>query len=730
MRKDKHQTLQLLFRSSSFGILVYSILLVVPLIACVLTVAFSNSEHSKIRLLTQQLVAIIKPKIQIGDEIEIRGILSKTLETSDVLSIAITGDAIRPLVVSELASGDIRDLKETGYLDVLLSPYVVQQSVFSVYPDRPENFTVKVAFPNSIREQVIRYTFFTTLIISIALFLILLLRLKAVLRRISQPLENLRDYIEHFDRNDSNSKIAYESERLVETKSIKDKFDLLQDRIERQQSALLNQSVEEERGKLAAQLAHDLKSYTSILLHSIQNLRSKIGEDDLLILQKAASDISVKMQQLQKVGAESLDEVERSFVLQLDAFIAHLVELKAIEYSHQDRLQIHFDFLASDLGLFVKVDPVELGTAISNLVNNAVESIQETGSVTLSTKRTNDLAAIFIEDTGCGIPEGLLEDVKQYGFSTKGGAGRGKGLSKAIEIVRKDDGELSIESKEGLGTTIRLAFLEYAPRRSFVGTTSLNGFHRVIIVENDREFAKKVDDLIKRQAPKIETTVFHDLEGFQSWAKETNFPQSDFVFMDYDLGDAKITGTDTIERFGLEKRSILLTHNYGNSRLLDECDRKGIKLLPKILLEKIDFSVNRLEVSQPFDGVVIDDDDLHVIHLRKLAREKKKNLLFYRSFAEMREHLHLLDKNKVIVVDSRLRFGEKGEEHARDLYDNYGFKRIVLNTGYEKQHFKEQYPEGMYWIERIVRKDLNQVIACFESQGSVEQAQKQKVALL
>ena len=716
MRKDKRQTLRVLFRSSSFGILVYSILLVVPLIACVLTVAFSNSEHSKIRVLTQQLVAIIKPKIQMGDEVEIRGILSKTLETSDVLSIAITGETFRPLVVSELPDGDIRDLKETGYLDVFLSPYVVQQSIFSVYPNRTETFIVKVAFPNSIRRQVIEYAFFTTLVISIALFLILLFRLKIVLAKISRPLEYLRDYIEHFDGNETESEIGAESEKLVETKSIKEKFDSLQNRLKRQQSALLNQSIEEERGKLAAQLAHDLKSYTSILLRSIQNLRSKIAEEDLLVLQKAASDISVKMQQLQKVGAESLDEVGRSFVLQLDAFIAHLVELKGIEYGHQDRLQIHFDFSASDLGIFVKVDPVELGTAISNLVNNAVEAIQGTGNVTLSTKRVNDLAVILIEDNGGGIPEAILEDVKQYGFSTKGGTGRGKGLSKAIEIVRRDHGELSIESKEGLGTTIRLAFLEHAPRRSFVEAMSLDGIHRVIIVENDREFANKVVELIKKQGGDIETIVHHDLDRFQSWAKETNFSQSDFIFMDYDLGDPKSTGIDAIERFGLKKRSILLTHNYGNSRLLDECDRKGIKLLPKILLDKINLS-NRLQVTESFAGIVIDDDELHIIHLRKLAQEKKMNLLFFRSFAEMREYLPVLDKDKVVVVDSHLRFGEKGEIHARDLYDNYGFRRIVLNTGYEEKHFQELYPEGMYWIERIVEKDINQVMTCFEPHG-------------
>ncbi len=718
MTTAKATTLRELFRTSSWRIFAYSLVLIIPLVMAILTIAFSQSEHRNLSLLTQQLVAVIKPKIQMGDEIEIRGLLSKTVETSDILAIAIEGESIRPLIFSELEEVDFQKLKETGYLDIFLSPYVIQESSYTVFPNRPELFKVKVAFPNTIREQVVEYTFFTTLVISILLFLVLYFRLKMVMTTIRRPIENLRDYIETFDQTLSERNL--ESERLIETRDIREKFDSLQKRLVKQQTALLNKSVEEERGKLAAQVAHDLKSYTSILLRSIQNLRSKLGEEDLLILQKAASDISIKMQQLQKVGAESLDEGDRSFVLQLDSLIANLVELKAIEYSHLKQLDIRFDFDRSDHGLFVKVDPIELGTAVSNLVNNAVEAIEDSGTITLSVKREGELAVLSIQDTGCGIPENLLKEVMASGFSTKGGVGRGKGLTKAVEIVQNENGTLSIDSKLGVGTTINLKFLEQPPRPSFVEKICLAGVNRVFIVENDYEFAKRVENTIRNQNGQFEISIYHDFESFKSAAKKLKFSDCDLILMDYDLGDAKLTGLDLIEGFDLKTRALLLTHNYSNSRLLDECDRKEIKLLPKILLDRIDISTDMDHLSTLYSGVVVDDDDLHVVHLRKMAREKGLNLLFCRSFSELKARVSVLNKDQIVVMDSRLGDEKKGEVAARELFDTYGFRRIVLNTAYERDHFQTLYPEGMYWIERIIPKDVNQVMACFESRASAQ----------
>ncbi|MDB5036772.1 MAG: putative Histidine kinase [Bacteriovoracaceae bacterium] len=711
----KHEiTLKTLLRKVVWKITLNSVLLSVVAIVPILTVAFLNAEQNKLELLTQELAAIIKPKIQIGDEIEIRGDLSKSLETTNAVWLSVSAKQIRPLVASKLSAGpDSLKFQETGFWKVLFNPYIVQVSSFKIYPNSPEMFSIKVVFPNTIRPRVLEYMALTAVAIAIALLMALLLRSKSLLVGIGAPLENLKQHIENFDPHDRTRKheiSAYKTAAVLsETEAIKSIFDSLQGRIEKQQEKLLKKSVEEERGRMAAQLGHDLKSYTSIIINMIETLRSKISEEDLLILQKSASDISIKMQQLQRAGSQSLSDEQRSYVLQLTPYIAHMAEMKSVEYLHDRRINIRFDFLTSEFDVFSRIDPVEFRTAISNLINNSVEAIAEKGEVVLSVKRDGEHAVVEVRDTGRGIPREQVDRVGQYGFSTKEGSDRGTGLAKAIEIIKKGNGEVFIDSTEGVGTSIKLRFLAEWSRNSFVKEIDLLHCDRVIIMDNDESFAGRLKKLINQKCPQMKIVVQNRFENFKSWAESNTISSSDLVLMDYDLQESEInkTGLDLIEMFNLQERSILLTHNDSDSRLLDECDRKNIRLLPKILIKKIKFIITPMDedVIGKYDGSVIDDNGLHIINLKKAAKAKGLTLRFYRRASEFLKDARKLDPNKPILVDSQLENGERGEIHAKGFYDDLGFHEIMLNTASAPEDFQGLYSQGMYWIKGIISKE-------------------------
>lgn len=710
----KTTTVKALFRKLIGRVVSYSVLSIVPMVMIVLTVAFLNAERNKLELLTQQMAAVIKPKLQVGDEIEIRGLLTKTLETTNLEAISVTGSHIREILIERQPIKISRT--ETGYFDALFSSEIVLSSHFQLFPSGDNKFTIQVVFPNTIKNRVIQYTVTTSLIVLVFLFLILLSRLKFAMRRIISPLEELRHRIDQFDQPEKRLQ-GDEVSSLAETKSVLEKFESLQNRLENQRSALLHKSVEEERGRLADQLGHDLKSHASILLRSIQSLRSQVKEEDILVLQKIAGDIATKMQQLQKFGSESLKEDERSFVIQLAPYIAHLTELKCIEYGHLEALKIRFDFKESDLLGFAKVDPIELGTAISNLVNNSVEAMGGIGEITLAVKRNGDVLSIEILDTGCGIPKPLLEKVRKRGFSTKTGQNRGKGLSKAIELVEKDGGSLTIESEVGIGTNVRLNYLASSPRASCAKQINLNGVKRILVVDNDRDFLQRAAGFLSGYVHQDDILFFRSIHEFQSWISQNSLTQTDFIFMDYDLGEPKMNGLDLISDFRGEPRRLLITHNYTNSRLLDECDKKGVQLLPKILVDVISANATRAQTlrEEHYDGAVIEDDELHIFHLRRACRERGLNILFCRSPFEFDFYVNRLDRTTPIIMDSRFASEEiQGEVYSKELFDRHGFKKIILNTGYGSNHFQQLYPNGMYWIERIIEKDISQVIVCLE----------------
>lgn len=699
-------SLKIIFKKTIGKIILNSLCLSIPFVTAVLTIGFLSSERNKLELLTSQLAAVIKPKIQIGDEIEIRNLLTKSIETTDALWLSVSGDKISQLVASRLPSRmSENELSRTNYMDVFFSPYIVKISNFKIYPNSEQSFVIKVAYPNTVRANVLLYTLLATLAISIFLSLILFFRLKSVLSKISRPLENLKCYIESFDaaRCEANTDI----DQLTETKSIKENFDLLQSRLERQKLDLLTKSVEEVKGKMASQLGHDLKSYTSILLSALENLRSKVGDDDLLILQKAASDISAKMQQLHRLGSESLGRQDESFVLQLAPCVASMVELKKLEYGSIRNLKIEFDFALSDLSVFAKVNPLELRVAISNLINNSVEAIAGEGLISISVKEENNRATIVIKDNGRGISKDLIEKIKEAGFSTKNGFGRGVGLTKALEIVNQDGGDLLIESEVNIGTTIKLCFLSEWPRKSFVSEIKVFKKDRVILVDDQATSQERIKNILSGKISTVSILTFSSSEQVEEWIESNNLKSSDLILMDYDLGQTKQTGIDLIEKFCLQNQSILLTHNDSNSNVLEDCDLKNIKMIPKSIFEKICFlkEENDSFEFKECDGYVIDDNEVHILNLKQAAKKKGLILKCYKRMSEFLKDVPMLNPRTPVLIDSMLENGELGEMHAKNLYDNLGFKEILLNTSHDRDHFRSSYPDGMYWIKKIISKE-------------------------
>lgn len=118
----------------------------------------------------------------------------------------------------------------------------------------------------------------------------------------------------------------------------------------------------------------------------------------------------------------------------------------------------------------IKGDYEALRRVIRGLIDNAIKYTPEGGHITVSADRAGDALAIVVRDTGKGIPEADLAHVfeKFYragsetngdGFAPSPGTaapGVGLGLYLAQHIVEQLNGTISVESKEGRGTTFTL----------------------------------------------------------------------------------------------------------------------------------------------------------------------------------------------------------------------------------------------------------------------------------
>jgi signal transduction histidine kinase len=97
------------------------------------------------------------------------------------------------------------------------------------------------------------------------------------------------------------------------------------------------------------------------------------------------------------------------------------------------------------------VHAAELNQVWTNLLDNAIDAVGESGHITITTRADGDCAEVDIADDGPGIPADIRDRVFDPFFTTKEvGSGTGLGLDTARRIlVERHHGSLTLESRPG-----------------------------------------------------------------------------------------------------------------------------------------------------------------------------------------------------------------------------------------------------------------------------------------
>ncbi len=154
-------------------------------------------------------------------------------------------------------------------------------------------------------------------------------------------------------------------------------------------------------------------------------------------------------------GLKTYARVDESELREVD--LGELIgnTLKLVQSECKRRVTLETEF--TDLGP-VQCYPALLSQVIMNLIMNAVQAIDQEGTITVRTSLSEGEALIEIADTGHGIPVEHQSRVFSAGFTTKAiGVGTGLGLNIARRImVDNHHGRIWFESKAGVGTTFFL----------------------------------------------------------------------------------------------------------------------------------------------------------------------------------------------------------------------------------------------------------------------------------
>ena len=214
--------------------------------------------------------------------------------------------------------------------------------------------------------------------------------------------------------------------------------------------------------RLAAGVAHELGNPLNSLTIHLQLIERKLKK---LAKQPDATKLTESLQVCQ-------GEVER-----LDGIITHFLKAirpQKLELNELDLLGLVEDVLRvqevelSNRKLEVKVEvnddlPIILGDrdqikqAFFNLIKNAMEAMQPSGSLRILARCDDDYVYLQFVDNGSGISEEDLSKVFQAYYTTKE-EGHGLGMMIVERIMREHGGHINIESRKEAGTAITLQF--------------------------------------------------------------------------------------------------------------------------------------------------------------------------------------------------------------------------------------------------------------------------------
>lgn len=222
------------------------------------------------------------------------------------------------------------------------------------------------------------------------------------------------------------------------------------------QIQLINSEKMASLGQLVAGVAHEIntpvasiKSNNTIvakLLDSIQDAELKEMLSDINSIDKEAvnriSSIVTSLKKFVRLDEAELQEADINKELDLT--------LELIRHETKNRIEIIKNYGEIPV---IKCFPNMLNQVFTNILINACQSIDNTGTITVSTSFKDNFLTVSIKDTGRGIPENQLDKIFTAGFTTKGaGVGTGLGLAICSKIIEKHKGEIIVNSEVGRGS--------------------------------------------------------------------------------------------------------------------------------------------------------------------------------------------------------------------------------------------------------------------------------------
>ncbi|MDM8517446.1 ATP-binding protein [Desulfobacterales bacterium HSG16] len=259
-------------------------------------------------------------------------------------------------------------------------------------------------------------------------------------------------------------------------------------------------------GILAGGIAHDFNNLLSVILGNISMVADDLDDDDNISEMLAdaheaslsAKDLTRQLITFSKGGAP----------VKTRQPIKKLIQ-KAVCFSLAGSNVKGKFFIPDDLWQ-VKIDKSQVKHVINNLIINSIQAMPtKSGTIEIYGKNiilTDDQHKISLEqgeyikisikDNGIGILEKDLPKIFDPYFSTKERGvkkGMGLGLATSYSIIKKHDGDISVESEPGMGASFHI----YLPKSEHIIQKPIKEKCRILLMDDEKMIRRMIGHMLK-----------------------------------------------------------------------------------------------------------------------------------------------------------------------------------------------------------------------------------------
>jgi two-component system cell cycle sensor histidine kinase/response regulator CckA len=345
-------------------------------------------------------------------------------------------------------------------------------------------------------------------------------------------------------------------------------------------------------GQVAGQVAHDFNNMLGPIIAYPELIREGLSEGDhrikyLQTIEHSAQKMADLNQQLLTLSRRGHYNQE---VLNLNELVNHVLREMALSPS---TLVIETE-LAADL-MNVKGGAAQLYRAIMNILVNARDALQDIGKISIKTENyyvedttviygrvpQGEYAKVTITDTGCGIPDEIVQKIFDPFFTTKPAdkkRGSGLGLSVVDAVVKDHDGYLDLSTALGVGTSFYLYFpITRAFSKEIFQDEIVRGTETILVVDDD-EIQRDVSAGLLT-TPGYKVTVCESGKRAVEMLKNSPY---DLLILDMVMPNG-IDGAETYRQalqIRSDQRAIILS-GFSESDRVTEAQRLGVGVFVK-----------------------------------------------------------------------------------------------------------------------------------------------------